>query len=194
MAGNSNGKNFRQKLDESRNLEELRISNFLDHIQISNLEWDRGVSENTTSTNLIPSIIQVLKSQDYRPGSSVVDLNSSRHQLSDKLDPISKECSFNTTLPATKNLGIEMDFIPNECEDLPSQKKSSLRSWKCILQSSHNQASIDDSPNLPCSTKHTSSEYSSLDSHLHKKKILSMDSLSIPHSIAGGTPLASPPP
>ncbi|KAF3947127.1 hypothetical protein CMV_026699 [Castanea mollissima] len=104
MAGNSNGKNFRQKLDESRNLEELRISKISDHIRISNLERDQGVSETTTSTNLLPSIIQVLKSQEYRPGSSVVDLNSSGHQLSNKLDPISKECSFNTTLPATKNL------------------------------------------------------------------------------------------
>lgn len=92
------------------------------------------------------------------------------------------------------NGDIEMDFIPNECEDLPGQKKSSLRSWKCILRSSNNQASIDDSPNLPCSAKRTSSEYSSLDSHVHKKQILSTDSLSIPHSIAGGTPSASPPP
>ena len=61
MADDSNGKNFRQKQDESRNSEELRISNFSDHIRISNLKRDRGVSENTTSTNLIPSIIQVFK-------------------------------------------------------------------------------------------------------------------------------------
>lgn len=88
---------------------------------------------------------------------------------------------------------MEMDFIPNECEDLPVQKKSSIRSWKRILRSSNNQASIDDSPNLPCSTKRTSSEYSSLDSHVHKKQILSTDSLITPHFITGGTLSASPP-
>ena len=88
------------------------------------------------------------------------------------------------------NGDIETDFIPNECEDLPGQKKSSL--GNAFYR--NNQASIDDSPNLPCSAKRTSSEYSSLDSHVHKKQILSTDSLSIPHSIAGGTPLASPPP
>ena len=156
----------------------------------------------------------------------MVDLNSSWHQASDKLDSISKECSFKTTLRETKNLGrsqslntnqqlvsakekatentnlngknsngdMEMDFIPNECEDLQGQKKSSLRSWERILRNSNNQASIDDSPNLPCLAKRTSSDYSSLDSHVHKKQILSTDSLSIPDSIAGGTPSASPPP
>lgn len=147
----------------------------------------------------------------------MVDLNSSWHQASDKLDSISKECSFKTTLRETKNLGRSQSLNTNqqlvsakekatentnlnrknsndECEDLQGQKKSSLRSWERILRNSNNQASIDDSPNLPFSAKRTSSEYSSLDSHVHKKQILSTDSLSIPHSIAGGTPSASPPP
>ena len=147
----------------------------------------------------------------------MVDLNSSWHQASDKLDSISKECSFKTTLRETKNLGRSQSLNTNqqlvsakekatentnlngknsndECEDLQGQKKSSLRSWERILRNSNNQASIDDSPNLPCLAKRTSSDYSSLDSHVHKKQILSTDSLSIPDSIAGGTPSASPPP
>ena len=39
---------------------------------------------------------------------------------------------------------MKMEIIPNSSEDLPGQKKSSFRSWKCILRSSSNHASADD--------------------------------------------------
>ena len=44
----------------------------------------------------------------------MVDLNSYRHQASDKLDSISKECSFNTTLRETKNLGRSQSLNTNQ--------------------------------------------------------------------------------
>ena len=71
-----------------------------------------------------------------------------------------------------------MKIIPNDSEDFPGHKKSFLRSWKRILRNSSNHASPDDSSCLQHSAKRTSSKYFSLESQVHKKHILSTDSLS----------------
>lgn len=90
---------------------------------------------------------------------------------------------------------MEMEIIPNDSEDLPGQKKSSLRSWKRILRSSSNHASPDDSSCLQHSAKRTSSEYCPLGSQVHKKHILSTDSVSVSQSFIRGTfPLPHPSP
>ena len=89
---------------------------------------------------------------------------------------------------------MEIEIIPNDSEDFPGQKKSSLRSWKCILRNSSNHASPDDSSCLQHSAKRTSSEYFSLESQVHKKHILSTDSLSVSQSFIGSTFPPPPPP
>ena len=92
------------------------------------------------------------------------------------------------------NGDMELDFLPSEGEDFPTHKKSSLRSWKRILKSSNNKAATKVSPKLPYLSKRTSSEHGTLDSHAHKKQLLSKESLSILHTSSGGTPLPLSPP
>lgn len=94
----------------------------------------------------------------------------------------------------SSNGDMELDSQPNKGEDFPDQKKSSLRSWKRILRSSNNQAATEVSPKLPCLSKCTPSKHSSLDSHTHKKQLLSKKSLNILHTTGGGTPSPLPPP
>ena len=89
---------------------------------------------------------------------------------------------------------MEMEIIPNDSEDLPGQKKSSFRSWKRFLWSYSNHTSANDSSCLQHLVKRTSSEYFSLKSQVHKKHILSTDSLSVSQSFVGGTFPTRPPP
>ena len=46
----------------------------------------------------------------------------------------------------SSNGNMELDFLPNEGEDFPDQKKLSLRSWKHILWSSNSKAATEVSP------------------------------------------------
>ena len=73
-------------------------------------------------------------------------------------------------------------------------KKSSLRYWKRILRSSNNKTASEVTPKLPSLSKRTSSKHSFMDSHAHKKQLLSKESLSILHTSGGGNPSAPPPP
>ena len=73
-------------------------------------------------------------------------------------------------------------------------KKSSLRHWKRILRSSNNKTASIVTPKLPSLSKHTSSQYGSLDSHTHKKQLLSKERLSILHTSGESNPSPPPPP
>ena len=84
--------------------------------------------------------------------------------------------------------------VPIAYEDnLVDPKKSSLRHWKHILRSSNNKTASIVTPKLPSLSKHTSSQYGSLDSHTHKKQLLSKERLSILHTLGEGNPSPLPP-
>ena len=85
--------------------------------------------------------------------------------------------------------------VPIAYEDnLVDPKKSSLRHWKRILRSSNNKTASIVTPKLPSLSKHTSSQYGSLDSHTHKKQLLSKERLSILHTSGESNPSPPPPP
>ena len=67
------------------------------------------------------------------------------------------------------NINMEMEIIFNYIENLPGQNKSSLRSWKCILHSSNNQASLNNLTKLHQSCKRPSSASSFVDSFTKNK-------------------------
>lgn len=67
------------------------------------------------------------------------------------------------------NINMEMEIIFNYIENLSGQNKTSLRSRKCIIHSSNNQASLDNSTKLHQLCKRPSSTSSFVDSSIHKK-------------------------
>lgn len=77
---------------------EHKISNFPDHVEVSNFERDRVAFGSTSSKNHIPTLVQVSKSQENLSVNSLVDCNDSGRQL-DKPNPISEKCILNRTLP-----------------------------------------------------------------------------------------------
>ena len=79
-------------------------------------------------------------------------------------------------------------------DNLVDHKKSSLRYWKRILRSSNNKTASEVTPKFPSLSKRTSLEHSFMDSHAHKKQLLSKESLSILHTLGGGNPSPPPPP
>ena len=172
------------KLKSSRN-PRVSILEVLNDLKENNLDTPDPISKECTSSMTLPITEKSEKSPMVANRQQLVDYKENSVTTEMKGKTLT-DMDNNNSNEDNSNMDMEMENISKYTVELPGQKGTSLRSWTRILRSSNFQIFVENLPKLQHTGKRPSIALSFLNSSIHKKQAICLDSSSVSQTFVGG--------